>query len=383
MFRWLAITLMSVMVLAVLALAVGGWRVQTALANRLEGLTEELSSLHRAQEKLLDRKPVETPKIEGRAYLGDTSHPAANTEVLIMNASNMKLFRRLWTDVDGRFRSNSLPEGDYFVLAPLLAAVGRKPLETLPGNIGLYNYLQSQPLYIYPGTEFDPLALDLRLDGGQVSYEIVGPDPRQNAGGPPIHYRSQFVLAPVNPPPPLPTDPNGENITKDWPLRGRSHNGPWSENSFNLAVGGSVNEPLRTYSMLLAGQYQAAMIVVVFVDFDSLADDTKEKSLWRNLQKQSVVGTHFYYPPYSQPEGFTAFEVTGGKRTHLRITISEALEARARELFAFEINDFKAQSEDAKAIQRATLDGKSVWECPFRGAPYDRHNTFFSVEYRP
>lgn len=31
----------------------------------------------------------------------------------------------------------------------------------------------------------------------------------------------------------------------------------------------------------------------------------------------------------------------------------------------------------------ATLDGKAVWSCPFRGAPFGRQNAFFSLEYRP
>lgn len=353
MFRWLAIMLMSVMLIAVLVFAIGGWRVQTALANRLDSLTEELSSLHRAQEKLLDRKPIETPKIEGRAYLGDATQPAANAEVLIMNTSNVKLFRRLWTDGEGRFRSNSLPEGDYFVLAPLLTAEGRESMAILPGKNSLSYYLQSQPLYAYPGTQLDPLALDLRLNWGQVSVELVGPSPRQNGSGPPIHYRSQFVLATGYPPPPtLPTDPNGENVTKDWPLRGRTYNGPWSENNANLAFGGSVDEPLRTYSMLMAGEYHAGMGVVVFVDFDALDQDARNKSSWFQVQSQSHFGTVYNYPPPITRE-VTAFEVAGGKRTHLRITIPEGLEARARDLYTLEIKDYKAQADDVNAIHRA------------------------------
>lgn len=354
MFRWLAITLMSVMLIAVLTLAVGGWRVQTALANRLDTLTDELSSLHRAQEKLLDRDPIETPKIEGQAYLGNASRPAANAEVWIMNASNMKLFRRLWADADGRFRSNPLPEGDYFVLAPLLTATGHTPSVIFPGNRGIHYYLQSQPLYVYPGTQLDPLALDLELDGGQVSYEIVGPRPREDGSEPPIQYRSRFILMPGYPSPPtLPTDPNGEGVTKHWPLRGQNDHGPWSENNVKLTFGGSVDKPLRTLPVLPAGEYQTALHVVAFVDFGALDDDIKQKSYWAHLQRQSLFGTVHAYAMQRSPLEVTAFKVAGGKRTHLRITISDALEARARDLFALEIKDDKEQADDVKAIQRA------------------------------
>ncbi|MGH7140788.1 MAG: hypothetical protein ACREHD_34075 [Pirellulales bacterium] len=31
----------------------------------------------------------------------------------------------------------------------------------------------------------------------------------------------------------------------------------------------------------------------------------------------------------------------------------------------------------------ATLDGKAVWSCPFRGAPYRPRDPFFSLDYRP
>lgn len=31
----------------------------------------------------------------------------------------------------------------------------------------------------------------------------------------------------------------------------------------------------------------------------------------------------------------------------------------------------------------ATLDGKSVWSCPFRGAPFQPQNAFFTIDYRP
>jgi hypothetical protein len=353
MFRWLAITLMAAMLIAVLALALGGWRVQTALADRLDGLTEELSSMRRAQDKLLDRPAVEMPKIHGQAYLGDASRPAANVELEIWNASNVRLFRRLTTDGEGRFQSHSLPEGDYFLLAPLLPATGREHYVTLPGNTGLFYHLQSQPLYVYPGTELDPLALDVQLKWGQVSVEIVPPRAREDAGGPTIHYRSQFVLGTVNSAPTLPADPNGPILTKEWPLRGRTDNGPWAENSLDLTFGGSVDEPLWTYSLLLRGEYRAAMVVGAHIDPEELENGSQQKSIWETIQNRSLLGTPYYYPFYSGPEGFNGFEVKAGARTHLRISIPEVIETRTRDLFAQEIKEPQAQVDLWKLIDRA------------------------------
>ena len=82
MFRWLAIGLMSTLIVAVLALAAGGWRVQTALADRIAALTDELASMHEAQQRLLDRGRDEIPEVQGRAYLADESRQPAEIEVI-------------------------------------------------------------------------------------------------------------------------------------------------------------------------------------------------------------------------------------------------------------------------------------------------------------
>ncbi|HEV7225898.1 MAG TPA: hypothetical protein VGN42_24540, partial [Pirellulales bacterium] len=270
MFRWLGMALLASLIIAVLGLAAGGWRVQTAVADRIDQLAEELASIHRDQQQLLSPRPAETvPEIRGRAFLGDASHPAADAEIEIWNASEMKLFRRLRTDREGRFRSRSLPPGDYFALAPLLAENGKEPYVKI--GYGQIKYrVQSQPLYVYAGSEPGDLELDLQLRFGQISFEIVEPAPTAPDGDAPTFvYRSQFILAPFGQGPDLPTDPNGPLRKPRWPVVGGAQ-GPWHDSSYQTRFGGSATEPLHSYPVLMAGQYKVAMMAYPFVTGEGL-----------------------------------------------------------------------------------------------------------------
>ncbi|HVX15636.1 MAG TPA: permease prefix domain 1-containing protein [Pirellulales bacterium] len=331
MLRCLAIGLGCTLSVVVLALGVGGWRVQAALADRLDAVADRLASLHRDQERLQSR---EIPEIRGRAHFADASRVAANVEIQIWNASEMKVFRRVRTDAEGRFRSHPLPAGDYFIFAPLLTADANEAYANVPGKRSLLYRLQSPPLFAYPGTRLDELTLDLRLRSGQLSLEMVKEHvPGQEASvGPAIRYRSQLVLAPLAVRGGMPIDPNGPVSDVSWPLIGATDDGPWSENKFDVKFGGTSAEPLQNYPVLLPGGYQVAVYLAADIVSDTpVNDESKHAQTWqaaRAIWEQNFPS----YPPFAKPKDSVAFEVVEGKRTHLRVIVPAAIETRVCDL---------------------------------------------------
>jgi len=327
MFRWLGVALAGSLIIAVLALAVGGWRVQTAMADRLDDLAKELASLHQDQQQLLAQKPAQAaPEIRGRAFLGDESRPAADAEVQIWNASEMKLFRRLRTDRDGQFRSHSLPAGDYFVLAPLLAENGKQPYaktnDKQPYALaprGAFQYrLQSRPIYAYAGAEIAPLALDLQLRFGQVSFEFAQPKATgADANLPEIEYMLRVFLNTYPPKPPVPLDPNGAWQNHRWPLLGCEDGRPWNQVWLHPEFGGTASEPLETYPVIMPGKYGFAMMVRPNLNFA--------------LNESGLLYVKSELEPRDEKD-YATFNVAAGKRTHLRITFPDELKRSLREL---------------------------------------------------
>ncbi len=346
MLRWFGIALLGSLVVAVLTLAAGGWRVQTALAARLEALTEELASIHDSQQQLLTRQPAgAAPEIRGHAYLGDASRPAAGAEIEIWNASEMKRFRRLRTDSEGQFRSQQLPPGDYFVLAPLLVDNAKGPYKVI-GSRAINYYLQSQPLYVYAGLEPQGLAFDMQLHFGQLSIEIDKPAATA-PDSPKPQLQAILLFGPDNAGPSLPVDPNGPAQNLAWPLLGSTDNGPWWMGPWpgymmeDASFGGSVAEPLVNCPRLMAGRYKVGVMVQPhFV--------TRERPHFVEGESVSVTPFRPEFLPqrwsfeHLPPNACISLEIAEGKRTHLRIVIPDEIEATAR--------DFQGRKPDDKEI---------------------------------
>lgn len=307
MFRVLAGGLLVTLILATLALGVGGWRVQSALADRLDRLTDELNSLGAAQQALLDKRAAQPPEIRGHAYLGDPTRPAADVEMQIWNASDMKIFRRVRTDAEGRFRSNTLPPGDYFVLAPSVGDLNFHYTEMKQGEVlTTYAYLvQSEPLYLYAGGEARDISLDVKLSCGQVSMEFHPPE-LELKDDVKERLRFRFVLRAL----PqtyhrLPLNPNDFAAELHWPLKGITMGDLGFESIDHLDTD-PVLVMHRQRTLPLPGFYEIGVRAHPYVDMGEGREyPTRQSSGWPHM------------------EAFERIEVVDGKRTHLRITLSE------------------------------------------------------------
>lgn len=319
MWRWFGIGLFLALVTAIAAVGIGGWKVQVAMADRLDRLTDELAFIHRGQEAMLARQPAETvPEIRGSAYLGDPSRPAANAELQIWNATELKLFRRVRTDGSGRFRSHSIPPGDYFVLASLLGADGKEPYSTYPLPQIVAHQVQSSPLYAYAGDELPDLSLDLLFRFGQLSLEIIAPEIEPTGtewldsalSG--MQYIPRLTLAATKQSPQLPLDPNGDQLNVEWPWRGRAFHGPWREFFAPSPLGGTAAEPLRNYPAIWPGEYKVDVFVA-----GMLAPQQSNKLT------VDVLGMHSMQAAISNEAD--TIKIEEGKRTHLRVTVPKAI----------------------------------------------------------
>ncbi|HEX7447098.1 MAG TPA: carboxypeptidase-like regulatory domain-containing protein [Pirellulales bacterium] len=307
MFRVLAGGLLITLILVTLALGVGGWRVQSALANRLDQLNDELHSLGAAQQALLNEQALQPPEIRGHAYLGDPSQPAAGVEVQIWNASDMKIFRRVRTDAEGRFRSSSLPPGDYFVLAPSVGDLNFHYTEMKQGEVlTTYAYLvQSEPLYLYAGGETRDISLDVKLSYGQVSMEFDLPQLKLKDEVK-ERLRFRFVLYAL----PqahhrLPLNPNDFTAEVHWPVKGITTGSLGFESIDHLGAD-AVLVMHRQRTLPLPGFYDIGVRAHPYFD----------------------LGEGNEYPTRQMPgwprmEALERIEIVGGKRTHLKITLSE------------------------------------------------------------
>lgn len=342
MFRALAAGVLVTLMIAMLALGVSGWRVQSALADRLDRLTGELASLGAAQQALLDQQATKpSPEIRGRAYLGDPSRPAADVEVQIWIASDMKIFRRVRTDADGHFRSNALPPGDYFVLAPLVGEENAA-VKVVEDNRWMERQpylIQSAPLYAYPGAETAEVLLDLQFRWGQISVERMNGDGKQDQDLP-VYFDYWFSAKPRLQRQ-LPYNPNEVAVEGHGPVLGTS-----GRNNHSINLSPSRAEP-RTFWLgpfpPMAGDYQVRVSV----------SPRPDREKWPELADTQIG----YGPLLSGPFGSddTDLAITDGKRTHLRVAIPEEMKARLSKLWENRSKDLD-ELHEAFEPQRAKIE---------------------------
>ncbi len=108
----------AVLILAVVGLAIGGWRMNSAIND----LGNTLAAINESQKALVDsQKQVNRPLvIRGRLYIGDKSKPADYAEVHLYRLPEAKLVERISADNEGRFITPPLEAGSYFLIAPLV-----------------------------------------------------------------------------------------------------------------------------------------------------------------------------------------------------------------------------------------------------------------------
>ncbi len=167
----------AVLILAVVGLAVGGWRMNSAIND----LGDTLAAINESQKSLVDsQKQVNRPLvIRGRLYIGDKSKPADYAEVHLYRLPEAKLIERISADNEGRFITPPLEAGSYFLVAPLVGELNPSVYhaETIKDYVPLF-VVQSAPISVFPWAELKEVELDLAMIGvGQISYELTEPLP--------------------------------------------------------------------------------------------------------------------------------------------------------------------------------------------------------------
>ena len=142
----------------------------TALAEQIKLLAEnQRAAPPPAPPAPSEPKPQE---IAGRLYDGSPERPVAGKELIVVNVQDGSIVRRVRSDAQGQYRSGSLPDGDYTLVAALES-------KTAPN----YPYAQFQPIYVYPGmgpTHFD---FDVAYHAGRVRLTTSRPLPRRQVAG--------------------------------------------------------------------------------------------------------------------------------------------------------------------------------------------------------
>jgi len=151
MFRTVGIGLLSLLTVAVVAVALGGWQVQRNLASRTEELSGQLASLTSTQQAMLAQQ--RPPEITGLCYLGDRSKPAADVEIKVYRfpesgstaGARGVIVGMERTDMDGHFKTGPLQYGDYCLLVALRAPPGEAD------ELLLFKEIQTKPVSLAPG----------------------------------------------------------------------------------------------------------------------------------------------------------------------------------------------------------------------------------------
>lgn len=179
MFRTAVIILLVVLCLGLGVTAFSSLRTQQQMAQQMVVLAEQLKAVAQRQQPeapLLAAKPSEPPpqEITGKAYIKQLSVPASKKEVLVLSANDGQIVRRVMTDDQGRYQSGPLAAGDYCLVTGV---------ENAPRQTPFYPYLQSGPIYVYPGLPAPGHDLDVVQHAGRLSVELSRPLPRLEVEG--------------------------------------------------------------------------------------------------------------------------------------------------------------------------------------------------------
>lgn len=339
MWRTLGIGLL-VVVFAGLAIATyGGWRMQRSMDDRLAQLTEQLDALNRTQRELLDReKPSATLEIDGRAYLGEPSKPAAGATVQICRfpektEEGVLAVRSLTTDAQGVFRSRPLPPGDYYVLAKLMH----------PADLAVSrpHYVQSRPLYLYAGlARPETVELDVQFHYGTLVLEASRSLPflvRTQAKDVPANQADRYMAAPILnlrltsfdlaiPWTPARAEP------AYWPIVGVRRAGIPSDRAWDAFTEGFTEQ-----RMLAAGRYRLfALIMPKHVDRFARTPVPRDDKELAEIVLEGRVDDRVFSGSRGVPglDGATEkeFEIQDGKVTRVRVEIPEDYQAKIQSM---------------------------------------------------
>ncbi len=339
----------AVLILAVVGLAIGGWRMNSAIND----LGETLAAINESQKALVNSQmQVNRPLvIRGRLYLGEKSKPADYAEVHLYRLPEAKLVERISADNEGRFITPPLEPGSYFLIAPLVGELNPSVYhaETIKDYAPLF-VVQSAPISVFPWAKIREVELDLAMiDVGQISYELTKPLPGEiplripaetqrkwleaRPLGPAeaskrFHdgmqlYATLVVVIPQNGPEHVPIRDVWKGKPEDWPKLGIYGHHMWDANiefgsnrSFGTLLPGKAElfESIRgsSYSTALReGEYRVGAFVRLRTDQElggPFAGNAQET--FARLPETAVV----------------TIEVKNGQRAHLKITPPEDLE---------------------------------------------------------
>jgi hypothetical protein len=333
----------AVLILAVVGLAIGGWRMNSAIND----LGDTLAAINESQKALVDsQKQVNRPLvIRGRLYIGEKSKPAEYAEVHLYRLPEAKLVEQISADNEGRFMTPPLEPGQYFLIAPLVGDVNPIITHAEPiGPVPLF-MTQSKPISAYPWADIEAIELNVEMvPAGQISFELTEPlsainlnipsDAAQRArreertGSFNPFSRDEVTLTPslrvVIPheaPPSLPIREVWQRPNKTWPLIGVYGSHLVDQREFVGARYGPYGPPKREiqpdetilFAPLTSGSSAALFKtgtypVAAFVDwrfshFQSPKDE-KTADLLNALPAESIA----------------MVEVRDNQRTHLKIT---------------------------------------------------------------
>lgn len=169
MFRAAVVLLLAALSIGLAVVVVQGWRTQTRMADQMSALAEQLKTL--AEKPSAPSTAMEQPpqEITGKVYAGSPNSPAGNKEVMIVDAKDGTIVRRVISDDKGKYRSGPLPAGDYCLVSTF---------ETSRQRRSYYPYLQTGPVYVYPGLSASGHDLDVAHRVGGLAIELTRPLPK-------------------------------------------------------------------------------------------------------------------------------------------------------------------------------------------------------------
>lgn len=367
MLRTAFVVVLIVLVIAVCALGIGGWRI----SQTMNDLGDTLATMNETQRALLaSREKEDRPlAIRGRLYLGHQSKPASYASVDVYALPEGKKVDTLMADKDGRFGTSSLQAGHYTLLAKLVPtnASREKALQLVPDFFAI----QSRPISVYPWSSDATAELDIAMVGyGQVSFELTKPLPEairienpDDPTRPTVVYPKLAVVIPVTSQA-LPIGSLSESSIQ-WPVTGTvayfGHNVEGSVQDHTTTMAGigygdpdkkspSADEPLMFWrapstnrpDAFRAGTYRAGVYLYFVVAIDG-----------------SISGSEQRFHADLEPlpaESKVTIQVVDGWRTHLKITPPDHLEKLFREAVAAVRGDEQKLSAEQQKPRLVKLD---------------------------